>query len=133
MKFRDDLLEIVEGRISSDFHQAARDRYQNESKRVDALQQIHVGEYDMLPGYYGFKGSEALLHAALECAYSTISRVGKKERWILSMSPTGYASSVLVPELAVRLIMEDQSCDRVEAEKIRIESIEYGRLVYGET
>ncbi|KAK9494993.1 RTC4-like domain-containing protein [Lipomyces doorenjongii] len=100
-------------------------------RRMDALGQMEDGLGDLLPGYYGLKGNSVLLRVALRSSESAIRRASRRNRWITNVSITGYASAVLVPELAIRLIMEDQNVDEEKAEKIRQESIEYGRVVFG--
>ncbi|KAK9248906.1 RTC4-like domain-containing protein [Lipomyces tetrasporus] len=101
-------------------------------RRMDALGQMEDGLGDLLPGYYGLKGNSVLLRVALRSSESAIRRASRRNRWIMNVSITGYASAVLVPELAIRLIMEDQNVDEDTAETIRQESIEYGRVVFGD-
>ncbi|KAK9325626.1 RTC4-like domain-containing protein [Lipomyces orientalis] len=101
-------------------------------RRMDALGQMEDGLAELLPGYYGLKGNSVLLRVALRSSESAIRRASRRNRWITNVSITGYASAVLVPELAIRLIMEDQNVNEDTAEKIRQESIEYGRVVFGD-
>ncbi|KAK9237618.1 RTC4-like domain-containing protein [Lipomyces kononenkoae] len=100
-------------------------------RRMDALLQMENGLDDLLPGYYGLKGSSVLLRVALRSSENEIRRASRRNRWITNVSITGYASAVLVPELAIRLIMEDQNVDEEKAEMIRQDSLEYGRIVFG--
>ncbi|KAK9451269.1 RTC4-like domain-containing protein [Limtongia smithiae] len=99
-------------------------------RRLDALQQLEGGQHTLLPGYYGVRGSSILLRVALAQSESLIRRAAKTQKWISKLSITGYAMSVLVPEMAVLLIMEDQHVDAEAAEKIRQDSVDFGRLVF---
>ncbi|KAK9374764.1 RTC4-like domain-containing protein [Lipomyces chichibuensis] len=122
---------INEGRPSIFHEKAKAGALALGGRRMDALGQMEDGLGDLLPGYYGLKGNSVLLRVALRSSESAIRRASRRNRWITNVSITGYASAVLVPELAIRLIMEDQNVDEEEAEKIRQESIEYGRVVFG--
>jgi len=49
----------------------------------------------------------------------------------MGIGTTKYISTILVPEVGSRLIMEDfQNITLEEARNIMIESVEYGRVMY---
>ncbi|KAK7207141.1 RTC4-like domain-containing protein [Myxozyma melibiosi] len=128
-----DLPAILNGEQHSVYHEHAKTAAQKHGRRLDALQQMEAGQGDMLPGYYGLVGNGVMLRVAMTACEKQIRAAAARERWISNLSVTGYVASVLVPEIAVRLIMEDQGCEKEAAEKIRKESIDYGRLMFGET
>ncbi|KAL3461474.1 RTC4-like domain-containing protein [Aspergillus heterothallicus] len=77
-------------------------------------------------GYYGTKGSEKMLEAINARFSRKIARLSKDDPIILKAGVVGYAQSVLVPELAVRLIKEDMKVDEETARQIMRESIDLG-------
>ena len=64
----------------------------------------------------------------------TLSTVVRKraieDRLVSARGYTGYVQTVLVPELAVRLIMEDMGVPEKTAREILRDSIEIGELLY---
>ncbi|KAK9368421.1 RTC4-like domain-containing protein [Lipomyces kononenkoae] len=131
-KYASVLNDIINGNRSSIFQERAKaSALVHGGRRMDALLQLENGLDDLLPGYYGLKGNSVLLRVALRSSEDAIRRASRRNRWITNVSITGYASAVLVPELAIRLIMEDQNVDEEKAETIRQESLEYGRIVFG--
>ncbi|KAK9465914.1 RTC4-like domain-containing protein [Lipomyces arxii] len=125
------LENIISEREHSEFHEKCKESTRlRRGRRVDALAQLEEGFDEALPGYYGLRGSGILLRVALRHAGELIRR--HKQTWISSISITGYATAVLVPELAIRLIMDDQGVDREHAMDIRVKSVEYGRAMFGD-
>jgi RTC4-like domain len=84
---------------------------------------------DSQPGYYGPQGAELISQIVME-------KFGEKIRKSDNLLPalkfcggvTGYVSTVLVPEVGVRLIMEDLGIEREEAKGVMKESVEYGAV-----
>jgi hypothetical protein len=58
-----------------------------------------------------------------------LTRLAKEDKIITQAGPVGYSQSVLVPELAVRLIKEDMKVDEETARQIMRESIDLGEKV----
>lgn len=84
---------------------------------------------DSQPGYYGPQGAELISQLMMEKFGDTIRRRNK----LLSAlkfcgGVTGYVSMVLVPEVGVRLIMEDMHVDWEKAKEIMKESVEFGAV-----
>jgi hypothetical protein len=85
---------------------------------------------DSQPGYYGPQGAELISQIMMEKFGDTIRR---KDKLFSALKfcggVTGYVSTVLVPEVGVRLIMEDMCVDWEKAKEIMKESVEYGAVV----
>ncbi|KAJ0422466.1 RTC4-like domain-containing protein [Aspergillus carlsbadensis] len=80
-------------------------------------------------GYYGTRGSEIMLSAITSRFSRKLTRLAKEDKIIYKAGPVGYSQSVLVPELAVRLIKEDMKVDEETARQIMRESIDLGEKV----
>ncbi|KAL2848695.1 RTC4-like domain-containing protein [Aspergillus pseudodeflectus] len=80
-------------------------------------------------GYYGTRGSGIMLDAITARFSRKLTRLAKEDKIITQAGPVGYSQSVLVPELAVRLIKEDMKVDEETARQIMRESIDLGEKV----
>lgn len=87
---------------------------------------------DSQPGYYGPQGAETISQIIMEKYGDTIR---KRDKLFSALTfcggVTGYVSSVLVPEVGVRLIMEDMDVNWEKARDIMKESAEYGAVANG--
>ncbi|KAI1469921.1 RTC4-like domain-containing protein [Daldinia caldariorum] len=82
------------------------------------------------PGYYGPRGLRAMTEYIIRNLSSVVRKRAVEDRLVSARGYTGYVQAVLVPELAVRLIMEDMSVSEEDARSIMLESIEVGELLY---
>ncbi|KAL1918667.1 uncharacterized protein VTP21DRAFT_2689 [Calcarisporiella thermophila] len=82
-----------------------------------------------LPGYYGPRGASIILdtltRSLLHTRKLTFAQTSPQQ-------PIEYLQQVLVPEVGVRLIMEDRGIDEEEARKVMKESAEFGACVHGD-
>ncbi|KAJ5278924.1 hypothetical protein N7478_004296 [Penicillium angulare] len=78
-------------------------------------------------GYYGTKGAQKMLDAVMHRFSVKLRRLAKDDSLITKVGVVGYAQSVLVPELALRLIMEDMDVQTDVAREIMRESIDIGQ------
>lgn len=87
---------------------------------------------NLTPGYYGTRG----LRIISENLFAKFTPLLKKrmiqDRIMSSRGFAPYVQSVLVPEVAVRLIMEDMKVDGEEAREILTNSAEIGELMNDE-
>ncbi|KAH6853444.1 RTC4-like domain-containing protein [Chaetomium sp. MPI-CAGE-AT-0009] len=87
---------------------------------------------NLTPGYYGIRGLRAMTENLI-CEFAALLRKRSVEdRLIAARGHTMYLQAVLVPELAVRLIMEDMGVGVEEARKILTESSDIGELLNDE-
>ncbi|KAK9454345.1 RTC4-like domain-containing protein [Dipodascopsis uninucleata] len=131
-KYSTQILDIITGKRKSKLADRAKNRMlSTKVRRLDALGSMETATIDTLPGYYGLRGLGVIMTAILQLHEKSIRSIARTERWITKMSITGYACHILVPEVAVWLIMEDMNIsNEIDAEKIRIESSEYGQAYF---
>lgn len=84
------------------------------------------------PGYYGPKGAHVMLEAIMGKMANRIREVGSTDRLIAGGGVSAFVQSVLVPELGVRLVMEDLDCGEEKAKRVVKETVEMGELVNDE-
>ncbi|RKU46157.1 hypothetical protein DL546_007910 [Coniochaeta pulveracea] len=84
---------------------------------------------DLTPGYYGTKGLRVMTEKLIEQFSALLRKAAVKDRVVSARGQTTFVQCVLVPELAVRLIMEDMAVDEEEARDIMKESISIGELL----
>ncbi|KAJ5308894.1 hypothetical protein N7508_004273 [Penicillium antarcticum] len=77
-------------------------------------------------GYYGTKGAGKMLQAVIDRFSLRLRRLATSDHIAKTAGVAGYAQSVLVPELAVRLVKEDMNVSDEAARQILRESIEIG-------
>jgi RTC4-like domain len=90
---------------------------------------FHTLDYTQ-PGYYGARGASLITEIILENMGDEIRhKNGLMEGLRFCGGVTGYISSVIVPEVGIRLIMDDLKVDWENARKIMKESIAYGAVI----
>jgi hypothetical protein len=82
------------------------------------------------PGYYGPRGVELITRLVMEKFADEIRKSKKlQESLRFCGGVMGYVSSVIVPEVGIRLIMEDKDIDWEKARQIMKESVAYGSVI----
>jgi hypothetical protein len=84
---------------------------------------------NLTPGYYGSRGLRAMSENVMGKFTPLLKTRTVKDRLISARGPTPFVQSVLVPEITVKLIMEDMDVDVEEARNILSESSAIGDLV----
>ncbi|EAQ93595.1 hypothetical protein CHGG_01830 [Chaetomium globosum CBS 148.51] len=87
---------------------------------------------NLTPGYYGIRGLRAMTENLISEFAALLRRRSVEDRLIAARGHTMYLQAVLVPELAVRLIMEDMGVGVEEARTILTESSDVGELLNDE-
>ncbi|KAI0535820.1 RTC4-like domain-containing protein [Xylaria digitata] len=124
---QDFLQNILEGSQSSHYRDVLKERVDSGKNRT------LLTSYDNLtPGYYGPRGLQVMTQFIMRTLSDVIRRRAVEDKLISARSYTGYVQTVLVPELAVRLIMEDISITEESAREVLKESVEIGELLYEE-
>ncbi|KAJ5364070.1 uncharacterized protein N7496_009783 [Penicillium cataractarum] len=77
-------------------------------------------------GYYGTKGSGKMLQLLTDRFAVKLRRLATSDHIVKQAGVVGYAQSVLVPELAIRLVKEDMAVNDDAARQILRESIALG-------
>ncbi|KAL2270931.1 hypothetical protein VTJ83DRAFT_302 [Remersonia thermophila] len=91
-----------------------------------------TSDANLTPGYYGLRGLRAMTENLITEFAPLLRERAPRDRLVSARGYTTYLQSVLVPELAVRLIMEDMSVDAKEARTILAESSKVGELLNDE-
>jgi hypothetical protein len=77
----------------------------------------------LTPGYYGTRGLRAMSENIMSKFSPLLRKIAVKDRLVSTRGVTGYVQTVLVPELAVRLIGEDMGVGEDGARQIMRESV----------
>jgi len=87
-------------------------------------------------GYYGSRGAKLMVEYISSTFAGRLRKLGAADRVIAAKGVvggvSGYVQSVLVPELAVALVMEDCGVDAEEARQILLDSADIGEALNSE-
>lgn len=107
-----------------------RDAFAEKVKETGRDRTVRRAEEYMVPGYYGGRGMRAMSDKIVDDLSSALRESSVKDELVSAARGVGaYVQAVLVPELAVRLIMEDMDVGSVEARQIMEESMWLGELI----
>ncbi|EMR69297.1 hypothetical protein UCREL1_3683 [Eutypa lata UCREL1] len=120
--------EILEGSRPSHYASLLKEKVESGKNRT-----LLKTDDSVTPGYYGPKGLRVMTDFIMRRLSSVIRKRAVEDRLISARSYTGYVQAVLMPELAVRLVMEDMDVGEGEARDILRDSIEVGELLHEET
>lgn len=121
------LQNILEGRQASHYRKVLKERVDSGKNRT-----LLTNQDNLAPGYYGPRGLQVMTEFIMSALSDVIRRRAVEDKLISARSYTGYVQTVLVPELAVRLIMEDMSVTEGRARAVLDESVEIGELLHEE-
>lgn len=86
----------------------------------------------LTPGYYGLRGMSVMTEVVTDVFSNLLRKRAPIDTRISGRGHTGFVQSVLVPELAVRLIQEDLSLGEDQARKVMTESRAVGEILNDE-
>lgn len=86
----------------------------------------------LTPGYYGLRGMSLMTETIIEIFSSLLRERAPRDRLISARGYTGFVQSVLVPELATKLIQGDMSLGADEARKVMQDSRAVGEILNDE-
>ncbi|KAI1372726.1 hypothetical protein F4677DRAFT_431925 [Hypoxylon crocopeplum] len=118
---------ILEGTRQSHYSDILKENVESGKNRT-----LLKTEDSLTPGYYGPRGLRAMTEYIMRTFSSVVRKRAVEDRLVSARGYTGYVQTVLVPELAVRLIMEDMDVTEEDARNIMQDSIEVGELLYEE-
>ncbi|KAL2136259.1 hypothetical protein VTI74DRAFT_4692 [Chaetomium olivicolor] len=87
---------------------------------------------NLTPGYYGIRGLRAMSENLMGEFATLLYETSLRDKLVSARGHTTYLQSVLVPELAVRLVMEDMGVGEEEARGVVKESSAVGELLNDE-
>ncbi|KAE9381825.1 hypothetical protein N431DRAFT_476589 [Stipitochalara longipes BDJ] len=85
--------------------------------------------YNPTPGYYGTRGLRAISENTMRKFTPLLKRRMVVDRLMAARGFTPYVEYVVVPEVAIKLIMEDMMCGVERAREIMSKSLEVGELL----
>ncbi|KAK3309624.1 RTC4-like domain-containing protein [Chaetomium strumarium] len=121
------LRKILEDGEPSHYDKLFRDTIRSGQNRT-----LLRSDANLTPGYYGIRGLRAMSENLIREFSSLLRKRALQDRLVAARGHTAYLQSVLVPELAVQLIMEDMSVGEEEARKILTDSSAVGELLNDE-
>ncbi|KAL2166439.1 hypothetical protein VTG60DRAFT_2767 [Thermothelomyces hinnuleus] len=121
------LRRILEGGAPSHYDALFRDAI-----RLGRNRTLLRSDANLTPGYYGLRGLRAMTENLIGEFSALLRRRAVEDRLVSARGYTAYLQAVLVPELAVRLIMEDLGVGEEEARKVLTESSSVGELLNDE-
>ncbi|KAI0385928.1 hypothetical protein F5Y04DRAFT_245072 [Hypomontagnella monticulosa] len=124
-KHQNFLRDILEGTQVSHYHEVLKENVDAGKNRT-----VLKTEDSLTPGYYGPRGLRAMSEHIMQTLSSVVRKRAVEDRVVSARGYTGYVQAVLVPELAVRLIMEDMDVTEEDARTIMRDSIEVGELLH---
>lgn len=123
------LIDIVEKRRASPFAKQLEDNIRNGTARTLLKTENGLA----VPGYYGPRGFTNISETLTRQLGSLLREKAVSEKLISARGTTTFVQTVLVPEAAVRLIMEDMAVDEDDARRIMAQSVKIGELVNEDT
>jgi len=93
------------------------------------LQAVSNSNNSLTPGYYGSRGFRAMSENIMDKFSAQLREIAVTDRLVAARGVTGYVQTVLVLELAVRLIREDMGVGVEDARQIMRESVGIGDLL----
>lgn len=127
-KLEEYIRDILEGKHTSYYAGILSERVEAGENRT-----LLRTEESLIPGYYGPRGLRVLTDYIMKEFSDTVRKRAVEDRLVSSRGYTGYVQAVLVPEMAVRLIMEDMNVEEDDARQILSESRDVGELMNEET
>ncbi|KAI0021503.1 RTC4-like domain-containing protein [Xylariomycetidae sp. FL0641] len=122
---QDFLRKILEGTQPSHFASLLKGKVESGKNRT-----LLKNEDNLTPGYYGPRGLRVMTEYIMRDLSSTVRKRAIEDRLVSARGYTGYVQAVLVPELTVRLIMEDMKVSGSDARVIMQESVQVGELLH---
>lgn len=104
-------------RMLRDNIKAGKDRTLLKSQRI------------LAPGYYGPRGLRSFQEYIIKNFSSTLRKKAVEDRLVSARGYSHYVQAVLVPELVVRLIMDDMEVPEEKARTIMEETVKIGELL----
>ncbi|KAF3033599.1 hypothetical protein E8E11_001500 [Didymella keratinophila] len=95
--------------------------------KQEHLESCALDSHGAGPGYYGPRGRRLMTESIMSLLNAEIKK--STDPVVLTSGPATFVQAVLVPEAAVRLIMEDLTCDWERAEEVRDMTGEMGALL----
>lgn len=118
---------VLDGNTTSHFRDVLSSTVQSGKGRT-----LRTSQASLTPGYYGFRGLRAMTEYLIRRFSEELRECAIKDRLVAARGHTTFVQSVLVPELAVQLVMEDLNIEAGAARDVLQESAKLGELLHEE-
>ncbi|ORY66265.1 RTC4-like domain-containing protein [Pseudomassariella vexata] len=119
--------DILQGARSSYYASLLNDKVDTGQNRT-----LLKTDDSLTPGYYGPRGLRVMTEFIMRTFSDTVRKRAVEDRLVSARGYTGYVQAVLVPELAIRLIMEDMKVGEEDARVILRDTVELGDFLHEE-
>ncbi|KAH8675485.1 RTC4-like domain-containing protein [Xylariales sp. PMI_506] len=126
-KYQSALDDILQVRCPSHYASLLNEQIEKGKART-----LLKSDDSLIPGYYGPRGLRVMTDFILKSFSDTLRQRAIEDRLVSARGYAGYVQAVLVPELAVRLIMDDMGVNEKNARKIMLESSALGEILHEE-
>ncbi|EJT76439.1 hypothetical protein GGTG_06358 [Gaeumannomyces tritici R3-111a-1] len=127
----DHLDKVLRAEVDSHYRDVYSRRVDSGKGRTLLTSEKEAGG-SLTPGYYGFRGARLMSEWLIRRFSASLRKRAVKDRLVAARGHTTYVQSVLVPELAARLVAEDLKIKPEAARDVLRESARLGELVHEE-
>ncbi|KAF1353687.1 RTC4-like domain-containing protein [Delphinella strobiligena] len=128
------ILDVISGKVQSGYEEELEERLRSGQLKTTHQTLDNEAQTGTHVGYYGSRGEVIMRDYIMNTFKSELRRSGISNKVVTAVGASGgipgYVQSVLVPELALELVMEDADCDKEEARRIIMESSEIGEALH---
>lgn len=130
----DHILAVIEQRIESIFRRDLEEKIDSGRHRTlaQSLRSDAAALDALVPGYYGGRGAKIIAECLTNAFAAKIrERAGKeRDKTTAAVGVSGFVQAVLVPEVGMKLVMEDLSIKEEKAVGVLREAAEMGDLLF---
>ncbi|TLS25351.1 hypothetical protein PpBr36_07671 [Pyricularia pennisetigena] len=123
----DHLGQVLEAKTKSHYRDALSRKVKSGKGRT-----LLTSQTSLTPGYYGFRGLRLMTEYLVKRFSRQLRERAIQDRLVAARGHTTFVQSVLVPELAVQLMMEDLDIEAEAARDVLQESAKLGELLHEE-
>ncbi|TLD09917.1 hypothetical protein PgNI_06304 [Pyricularia grisea] len=123
----DHLGQVLEAKTNSHYRDALSSKVRSGKGRT-----LLTSQTSLTPGYYGFRGLRLMTEYLVKRFSGKLRERAIQDRLVAARGHTTFVQSVLVPELAVQLMMEDLDIGAEAARNVLRESAKLGEMLHEE-
>ncbi|KAI6317976.1 hypothetical protein MCOR34_003784 [Pyricularia oryzae] len=123
----DHLGQVLEAKTKSHYRDALSNKVRSGKGRT-----LLTSQTSLIPGYYGFRGLRLMTEYLVKRFSGQLRERAIQDRLVAARGHTTFVQSVLVPELAIQLMMEDLDIGAEAARDVLQESAKLGEMLHEE-
>lgn len=130
-KYMDLIPKILGGKLSTSifYEYAKAQKMKSEHETMSTLDKWRIKWEKYCGGYYGFQRQSIIGAQILDKYEKKLTRFCKSNKTASYWNPSQFSTYVLANEIIIRMIMEDMNLDFDKAEKLCLETVDYGIVV----